>query len=96
MNRDNQPSEKGIYEMRVRGVLDAKWSDWFNGLTITQINQSNTLLMGTMEDQAALHGILAKIRDLGLDLLLVKKVGIFDSINTTNVNKPYSINKKDE
>jgi hypothetical protein len=59
------------YEIRVRWRLDARWSAWFEGLTLTPLENGETLLAGPIRDQAALHGILAKIRDLGLPLLSV-------------------------
>jgi hypothetical protein len=58
----------------VKGNLDLKWSDWFDGFTLTPQAGDETLLAGPVADQAALHGLLAKIRDLGLPLLLVKRV----------------------
>jgi hypothetical protein len=64
----------GIYQIRVKGVLDEKWSNWFGGLTITP-QDDETLLTGPVRDQAALHGLLAKVRDLGLPLLSVKRIG---------------------
>ena len=57
-----------IYQIRVEGILDQAWSDWFEGLTITQ-HGDETLLTGPVRDQSALHGILARIRDLGLPLV---------------------------
>ncbi len=59
------------YEIRVRGLLDSHWSAWFEGLTLTHLGNGQTLIAGAIQDQAALHGILAKIRDLGLHLLSV-------------------------
>jgi hypothetical protein len=59
------------YKIQLRGHLDQHWSDWFAGFKIELYN-GNTLLTGTVADQAGLHGILAKIRDLGLCILLVK------------------------
>ncbi len=59
------------YEIRVRGLLDSHWSAWFEGLTLTPLGNGETLIAGPIQDQAALHGILAKIRDLGLHLLSV-------------------------
>jgi hypothetical protein len=59
------------YEIRVRGLLDSHWSAWFEGLTLTHLGNGQTLIAGPIQDQAALHGILAKIRDLGLHLLSV-------------------------
>jgi hypothetical protein len=57
------------YEIRVRGQLDSHWSAWFEGLTLTLLENGETLIAGAIQDQAALHGILAKIRDLDLHLL---------------------------
>jgi hypothetical protein len=61
-----------IYQIRVHGILQEKWSDWFNGFTITHPNECETLLVGPVSDQSALHGLLAKIRDLGLTLRSVE------------------------
>ena len=63
--------ESGIYEIRIRGHLDKKWADWFEGLTITLEEDGNTLLTGPVIDQAALHGLLKKVRDLGMPLISV-------------------------
>lgn len=57
------------YRLRVKGQLGPEWSEWFEGLTITQGDQNETILCGEIKDQAALHGILNKIRDLGLLLI---------------------------
>lgn len=61
------------YEFRLRGELPSYWSDWFDGLTIHHVD-GETLLSGAVSDQAALHGILNKIRDLGLILLSVEPI----------------------
>lgn len=61
------------YEIRVAGHLPPQWADWFEGLTIT-LEEDNTLLTGPMLDQAALHGVLKKVRDLGLSLVSVSAV----------------------
>ncbi len=58
-----------IYEIRVEGVLTDRWSGWFHGLIIRQESEGETLLSGPLTDQAALHGVLIKIRDLGLPLI---------------------------
>ena len=60
-------------EIRVKGQIDEHWSDWFEGLTITHTDQDETILLGTVVDQAALYGLLAKLRDLGLPLLSVNR-----------------------
>ncbi len=70
--------KRAIYQIRVKGNLDMKWSDWFDGLSIIPQTDDETLLTGPVADQSALHGLLAKIRDLGLPLLLVKRVGSQD------------------
>lgn len=61
-----------FYQIRVKGNLDQSWSDWFGSFTITQQN-GETLLAGQVIDQAALHGILAKINDLGLAIISVER-----------------------
>jgi hypothetical protein len=63
-----------IYQIRLQGYLSQLWMDWFDGLTITLEEDGNTLLRGPVVDQSALHGILKKIRDLGMPLLSVHSV----------------------
>ncbi|MBN2389074.1 MAG: hypothetical protein JXR84_00025 [Anaerolineae bacterium] len=65
---------QAVYQVRVKGNLDVKWADWFDGFTITPQADGTTLLAGPVADQAAVHGLLGKIRDLGLPLLSVKRV----------------------
>ncbi|HEX8861057.1 MAG TPA: hypothetical protein VGC06_18605 [Actinomycetes bacterium] len=63
------------YEIRVEGVLDPWWSSWFDGLTISgDVSGQTTTISGPVTDQAALHGLLAKVRDLGLPLLAVRRL----------------------
>lgn len=62
------------YQIRVKGHLGEQWQSWFDGLTITNLEQGEALLCGPLPDQAALHGVLAKIRDLGLSLLAVNRM----------------------
>ena len=62
------------YEIRVQGHLDRRWSDWFEGLVITYDINDNTVLRGPLIDEAALHGVLIKVRDLALPLLSVNRV----------------------
>lgn len=62
------------YEIRVKGRLGPEWSAWFDGLTVTSQPGGETVLSGAIADQAALHGLLIKIRDLGLPLLSVRRV----------------------
>jgi hypothetical protein len=62
------------YEIRVRGVLDSRWSAWFESLEVTSDRADQTTIAGPVADQAALHGLLAKVRDLGLPLLSVRQI----------------------
>ena len=64
-----------VYEIRVKGHLGGRWSEWFDGLEITNLENGEALLSGEIADQAALHGVLAKVRDLGLPLVAVRGVG---------------------
>src|SRR5574342_257187 len=66
--------EPELYEIRLKGHLDDRWADWFEGLTITLEDNGDTLLTGPVIDQAALHGLLKKVRDLGLPLVSVSQV----------------------
>jgi len=63
--------DSGRYEIRVQGYLDTRWAAWFDGLTLTQGSDGTTTIEGPVADQAALHGVLQKIRDLGLPLISV-------------------------
>ncbi|MEN8172564.1 MAG: hypothetical protein ABFS03_06740, partial [Chloroflexota bacterium] len=63
-----------IYQIKVKGILAKKWSDWFDGFTITAQDENETIMVGTILDQGALHGVLAKIRDLGLPLISVERL----------------------
>ena len=62
-----------VYHVRVEGHLDLSWSEWLEGMTIVLLENGQTLLSGPVPDQAALYGLLAKIRDLNLNLLFVEK-----------------------
>ena len=65
------PGQPVIYEIRIKGHLDHGWTDWFDGLTILLEDSGETLITGPVVDQAALHGLLKKVRDLGMPLLSV-------------------------
>lgn len=71
-NPKTDPDQPVVYQIRLRGHLDCQWADWFGGLTITPEDNGDTLLTGPVVDQAALYGVLRKVRDLGLPLLSVK------------------------
>ena len=64
-------NEPQWYEIRLRGRLDERWQPWFDGMTIESRPEGDTVLRGRVADQAALHGLLAKLRDLGLPLISV-------------------------
>ena len=65
------PSQPMVYQIRIKGHLGRQWTDWFEGLTITLEEDGDTLLTGPVIDQAALHGLLKKVRDLGMPLVSV-------------------------
>ena len=67
-------TELGLYEIRIQGHLAGRWADWFESLTITLQEDGVTLLTGPVVDQAALHSLLRKVRDLGMPLLSVNRV----------------------
>jgi hypothetical protein len=71
-------SHTEFYEIKLRGHLDAYWAEWFDGLTVTHDEDGSTVLCGPISDQAALHGLLAKVRDLGLPLLSVNRKASLD------------------
>jgi hypothetical protein len=62
------------YEIRLKGRLDGRWSAWFEGLTLSHADDGTTVLRGRIADQAALHGVLDKVRDLGLPLVAVRRL----------------------
>jgi hypothetical protein len=65
-----------VYQIRIMGHLDQQWMEWFEGLTITQEEDGHTLLTGLVTDQAALFGLLKKVRDLGLPLISVSPLDV--------------------
>jgi hypothetical protein len=67
------PGRPGRYEIRVDGVLDDHWAGWFGGLQVTR-DGAETVISGLLADQPALHGLLAKVRDLGLSLISVRRL----------------------
>ncbi len=74
MDHTDKSSHFLYYEIRVQGQLDSNWSDWFNGLEVTPQESGETLIAGSLPDQAALQGILTKVFNLRLLLLSVKRI----------------------
>ena len=74
INSEMDPSQAMVYQIRIKGHLGREWADWFEGLTLTALDNGETLLTGAVVDQAALHGLLKKVRDLAMPLLSVMRV----------------------
>ena len=74
LDTNTDPRQPTIYQIRLRGHLGSQWTDWFGGLTVTQEDNGETLLTGPVVDQAALHGLLKKVRDLGMPLVSVVSI----------------------
>ena len=74
INSQGEKAQPMIYQIRIKGHLGRHWTDWFEGLTITALDNGETLLAGPVLDQAALHGLLRKVRDVGMPLVSVMRV----------------------
>ena len=70
----DDPHQPGWYEIRLKGHLNARWATWFDGMTLTREGDGTTRIHGPVADQAALHGLLRRVRDLGLPLLSVTRL----------------------
>ena len=90
---NTDPHHPLIYQIRIQGHLGREWSDWFEGLTLTREANGETLLTGPVVDQAALHAVLRKVRDLGMPLLSVTRVKPGQSegpdVNETHRARPH-------
>ena len=73
MTNGHEFDQTAAYQIRLKGILDSSWSDWFGGFNIT-VQGNDTVLVGVVLDQSALHGILAKINDLGLPIVSIEKI----------------------
>jgi hypothetical protein len=80
-------SQPPVYEIRIKGHLGSQWTDWFEGMTITLEDNGDTLLTGPVIDQAALYGLLKKVRDLGMPLVSISQV-------QANATQPYRSKKE--
>ena len=74
INAEIDPGQPLVYQIRIKGHLGREWTNWFGDLTITLEDNGETLLTGPVVDQAALHGLLRKVRDVGMSLLSVNRV----------------------
>jgi hypothetical protein len=74
INSEINPGKPMIYQIRIKGHLGHEWTDWFGGLTLTALDNGETLLTGPVVDQAALYGVLRKVRDVAMPLLSVNRV----------------------
>src|SRR5439155_22910609 len=74
INSESDPGQPLVYQIRIKGHLGRDWTDWFEGLSITLEDNGETLLTGPVIDQAALHGLLKKVRDVGMPLVSVMRV----------------------
>lgn len=88
-NQSSSQNQSNLYQIKLKGSLEIQNSEWFEGFSITQDNDGNTLLTGSVIDQAALHGLLKKVRDLGIPLVSVSPVepglGSTSEIKTPNL-----------
>ncbi len=100
LNQKNDPSQPTIYQIRIKGYLDEQWADWFDGLTITLEDNGDSLLTGPVVDQASLHGLLKKVRDLGMPLIAVILLeAVQDNspdVDPCNATHPYQSTKGDK
>ena len=74
LHSTTDPDQPMVYQIRIKGHLGCEWTDWFDGLSITLEEDGDTLLTGVVIDQAALHGLLKKVRDLGMPLISISPV----------------------
>ena len=74
INSESDPGQPLVYQIRIKGHLGREWTNWFGGLIITALDNGDMLLTGPVVDQAALHGVLKKVRDVGMPLLSVIRV----------------------
>ena len=75
LDQTSGSSRPVVYQIRIKGHLGRKWASWFEGMTVTLEDNDSTVLIGEVVDQAALHGLLKRVRDLGMPLISVNPVG---------------------
>ena len=86
LNPESDPGQPMIYQIRIKGHVGREWADWFGGLAITALDNGETLLTGPVVDQAALYGLLRKVRDVGMPLVSVMRVKS-DPADASNVTQ---------
>jgi hypothetical protein len=90
---ESEKAQPMVYQIKIKGYLGREWTNWFDGLTLTALGNGETLLTGPVADQAALHGLLRKVRDLGVLLLLVSRVEP-DQTEVPDVNETHRHHSK--
>jgi hypothetical protein len=93
INSEIDPGQPMVYQIRIKGHLGREWTNWFGGLTLTLEDNGETLLTGPVVDQAALHGLLRKVRDLGAPLLSVNRVKPGE-VEASDVNETHHYRSK--
>ena len=94
----NDLDQPMIYQIRIKGHLGPRWTEWFEGMTITLEDNGETLLTGPVVDQAALHGLLRKVRDLGMPLISAIRVNppLGECVRRQTVNRERRTNGEDQ
>lgn len=83
-DREIGPDQPMVYQIRLKGQLDARWTGWFGGMAVVLTEAGDTLLTGPVADQAALHGLLRKVRDVGIPLVSVNEIHPHQSYEGAN------------
>jgi len=91
LNPKTDPTQSVVYQIRLEGQLDPQWTDWFGGMTISLEDSGDTLLTGPVVDQAALHGLLKRVRDLGMPLVSVIQIP-FDETRSYRLTEEKTMN----
>jgi hypothetical protein len=86
--RSGGQAEPARYEVRLQGHLDARWAAWFDGLSLKRESDGTTVIQGPIADQAALHGLLRKVNDLGLALISVTRIQASNEVNSSTETNP--------
>lgn len=90
----SHPPTPAHYEIRLSGEIDEHWTAWFDGLTVRQGGERTTVITGPFADQAALHGVLQRVRDLGMPLISVLRFDDLPASKPSTVDKPIQIRQE--